>query len=277
MRLRHSRLLWIACGALAVYVVGLMGWQWFYSLKWGSVEEMREDLLRTGYMDHRLFTSGPVAVLLTSAVCGWFLGAEYQDGALRCKLSVGHKRRDVYLSSLLFTALACVLMCLAVFLPGTLFILATAGRFAMGWSRALWTMAGIAAVSLAFASLFTFLGLNISNRAASAIAAILVTVGLLLAGLTMTSRLREPPERVLFTVTVGDELINETAPNASYLPEGALREAVKFLTYFLPGGQLIDYANDMAETPGVFMAYDGLFFVLVSAAGLLIFRRKDLK
>ena len=289
MRLRRSKLLWITCALLAVAVVGLVGRVWF---SFRNAEEALRNYLvfKEGLMDGPFFTTAAMAVVLSSPVCAWFIGAEYQDGAIRCKLSVGCRRRDVYLSALALTALCCVFLCAAVFLPGTLVFLVTVGRFGMGWSKALWQMAGILTASIAFASLFTLLGLNISSRTASAIATIFLTLALIAVGSYLMERLSTPPTTQYYVFEPGtmDYVLNEH-PNANYIPEGPVRSIMQFFADFLPGGHISAYTSgdlgnsgllmafDVVGNPGVLMAFDAVFALLTTLGGFLIFRRKDLR
>lgn len=55
--------------------------------------------------------------VVLSAFCSLFIGAEYSDGAIRNKISVGHSRAAVYLANLTVCAAAGVLACLAYILP----------------------------------------------------------------------------------------------------------------------------------------------------------------
>ena len=205
------------------------------------------------------------------------LGAEYQDGAQRNKLIVGHKRRNVYLAALLLTVLVCALLCLSAFLPGIPVMLLTAGGFGMGWAKALLSMAGMTAASAALASLFTLLCLNIQNRAASAIVAIGLTLALMLGGNILQARLEEPATYPGVQHTEDGETLFVTVPNPRYIPEGPVRDALTLLVDMDPADQVLRYCHSGEENVGRFAAYDALFFVLTTASGLLIFRRKDLK
>lgn len=281
-RLGHSKLLRILLPLLALVTMGYLASAWNAALRYyPDIDDQVRDVglaLRGEYMDAAFFGVGAAVVsMVTSAVCSWELGAEVQDGALRCKLSVGHRRACVYLSSLLLTVLVCLLLCLAVFLPGALVMRLTAGGFAMGWSRAALQMAGVAAAAAAFASLFTLLGLNLQNRAASAIVAIGLTLALVLGGFVLMERLQEVPAYSAHEETEDGSLVLVSVPNPRYVPEGRLRDALTFLNDFNPGGQIMRYTHEDRVDPLPLMAWDAAFFLLSSAAGLLIFRRKDLR
>lgn len=279
-RLRRAKLLWIVCLLLALVSAGYVAWSWqaaqrYYSVLEGDLKELT-GVMQASYMDSAFFSIPAVAVLLSSAVCAWELGAEYQNGAQRNKLTVGHKRRDVYLTALLLTVLVCDLLCLAAFLPGIPVMLLTVGGFGMGWTRALLSMAGMTAASAALASLFTLLCLNIQNRAASAIVAIGLTLALMLGGSALSDRLAQTPGYSIHETTVNGELV-QTTTSTRYIPEGPVRDVLTFLADFNPGGQVLRHSTTRADRAGRFAAYDALFFALTSAAGLLIFRRKDLR
>lgn len=280
-RLRRTKLLWTACLLLALVSAGYVAWSWqaaqrYYPVREGALKELT-GAMQASYMDCAFFSIPAVGVLFSSALCSWELGAEYQDGAQRNKLSVGHRRRDVYLTSLLLTVLICALLCLAAFLPGIPVMLLTAGGFGMGWTKALLSMAGMVAASAAFASLFTLLGLNIPHRAASAITAIALTAALALGGNILRGRLEEPPTYPGVQRTEDGETLFVTMSNPRYIPEGPWRDALTLLADMDPGDQVLRYSHSGEEDVGRLAACDALFFALTTASGLLIFRRKDLR
>ncbi len=280
-RLRRLRLLWIVCGLLALASAGNVAWTWHATLRNDPVlnDEVKAVTLslRAAYMDSNFFTVPAMGVLFSSALCSWELGAEYQDGAQRNKLIVGRKRRDVYLTALLLTVLVCALLCLAAFLPGIPVMLLTAGGFGMGWTKALLSMAGMIAASAAFTSLFTLLGLNIQSRAATAIVAIALTAALALGGNILRGRLEEAPTYPGVQHTEDGETLFVTVSNPRYIPEGPVRDALTLLVDMDPADQVLRYCHSGEENVGRLAAYDALFFVLTTATGLLIFRRKDLR
>ncbi len=279
MRLRRSKFLWLSCLVLGAVLAILILWRWndLHRTPPPVADNNLTASLPLSDFDQAIFAFGAMAVLLSSAVCAWELGAEYQDGALRNKLAVGRKRRDVYLASLTLSVLTVLLLCLAVYLPGVIALLATTGGFYMGWGRALALMGGLALAGAAFASLFTLLSFLIPHRAAAAIVTIGLTLALVLGGSVLTDRLHAKPTISGYRMVINGEIVSSDVPNPRYIPEGPLRDALTFLADFDPGGQVVRYAQGETERMGRLMAYDALLIVLTSAAGVLIFRRKDLR
>ncbi len=276
-RLGRSVLLWTACAALALIAAGYLGWSWRGP---GSAEPaLQAALIKDGYMDERFFSLPKLAVVLSPVVCLWNLGAEVQDGGVRSKITVGHRRRDVYLASLLLSVLTAALLCLAVFLPGTLTVLLTSGRLSVSWGAAIGRMAGLTLSAAAFASLFTLLGLNIQNRAASAIAGIFLTLALLITGSLVDRPLAQPEGWTTLTpgADVGGPAVEVTVPNPNYLPRGPVRDALNALESLLPGGQIAGFSRVDPDSPAALALGAAAWIAATSALGFLIFRRKDLK
>ena len=102
--------------------------------------------------------------------------------------------------------------------------------------------------------------------------------GLVMGGEMLADRLDQKPFFNTYEVTADGELVPTPRPNPRYIPEGPLKDVLTFLSDLNPGGQLDRYTRDSAAPdPPRLMACDVLFFVLTSVAGVLIFRRKDLK
>lgn len=278
-RLRRSKLLWLTCLVLGAVIAGLILWRW-NDLQRNPPLTAVNGQLGSAYLsnfDQVFFAFGAMAVHLSSAVCAWELGAEYQDGALRNKLIVGRKRRDVYLAALMMSVLTALFLCLSVYIPGVIALLATTGGFFMGWRRALTLMAGLALAGAAFASLFTLLSFLIPHRAAAAIVTIVLTLALVLGGAVLTDRLHAGPTISGYTMVINGESVFSDVPNPRYIPEGPVRDILTFLNDLDPGGQLVRYVQGDAERVGPLTAYAALFFALTSAAGLLLFHRKELR
>ena len=133
-------------------------------------------------------------------------------------------------------------------------------------------------LSAAFASIFTLVVMLNQNKAAVAVISVLLAFGILFAGTFILSRLSEP-EYYDGYIYITDDGTREQAPrekNPRYL-EGAKREVYEFFYDFLPGGQQMQLAEGSAENPGRLMGYSAVIIVVTTAAGIFLFRRKDLK
>lgn len=268
VRLWRSKAFWLSCiFAAATTVI--------------SVWTRYSDGIQLGYhssLDTVFMSDVLYIALLIPVVCSLFIGVEYADGTVRNKLVCGHSKSSVYLSNLILCSVASLLICTAAVLPGLCLGLPLLGSFAMGRVRAILFFAGVYALSLAWTALFTLLAMLISSRTIAVVAAILLSLSLLGAGTYLEGRLEARPTIQGYTLTVGGEVVEaEEFPNPAYIPEGPVRDTFRFFSDVIPGGQTIQHMTQRAEHPEVLIAYDAVIFLAATAAGLVFFKRKDLK
>lgn len=231
-------------------------------------------------LDDFLFQSVPFIGFFCSAAVSMFLGKEYSEGTMRNKLIAGHTRTQVYLASFLLSVVIAELFAAACFL-GTMIGVFHFGFWEMETGQLLLCLLVNALSSAALGSVFALLGMLITNRTASVVAAIFLCLGLLMLGSFLYNQLCEPEttyEYIMISES-GIEYGNEVA-NPVYVG-GALRQVYYALLNILPTGQGILLANLDDETvvaaPALELAGSLLIILLTSGAGLLVFRKKDLK
>lgn len=106
MRLKKSRIFWLGELFMAGYAL-------FVYNGAGSTMESRGPIDNWNlFFFNALLLSGVVTALFVS----FYLSAEYSDGAIRNKLMVGHKRKDIYLVNLVTCLLAELVMYITYFL-----------------------------------------------------------------------------------------------------------------------------------------------------------------
>ena len=267
-RLWRSKLFWLSCLFLAGGTVT-------------AIWTRYSDRIQYGYssnLDTALLYYVPFIAFLIPIICSLFIGTEFADGTIRNKMVCGHDRGSIYLSNLILCSAASLLMCTAAVIPGLALGLPLLGGFAMGPARAALFFAGAYTLSLVWAALFTLLAMLVSNRTVSVVAAMLLSLALLAAGTYLEGRLEARPTIQGYNLSVNGEVVEaEESPNPAYVPEGPVRDTLQFLSDFTPGGQTLQHVNQRAERPEKLIAYDAVLFVLCTAAGLLLFKRKDLK
>lgn len=85
------------------------------------------------------------------------------------------------------------------------------------------------------------------------------------------------PDLLVLDEPINGQLVAaKSQPTPSCVPEGAVRAVLQFLYYFLPSGQTGQYGTTEMARPAIQIAFDGVIFV-AATAGLVLFRRKDLK
>ncbi len=216
------------------------------------------------------------AVFLPPVFCALFLGTEYEHGTIRNKLVAGRTRSAVYLSSLVVSLAACLMMLVAYFLP----VVAVGHFFTEGLGMAPGTLAltvvGELCMVAALCGLCTLGSMLISRKALLAVTLLLaVLVGLAVGG-NVAGRLGEQEFNHVIMMNEEGELAESDRENPSYLT-GTKREFYQFAADFLPTGQALLYNFNMVVHPVRMCLYSLLIFSASAAGGVLAFRRKDLK
>ena len=267
-RLWRSWTLWLSCAFLAAATIISIWTRYSDRVQYGYSSS-----LDTAFLYYVLFIA-----FLIPIVCTLFIGTDYADGTVRNKIVCGHGRSSVYLSNLILCSTESLIMCTAAVAPGLAMGLPLLGGFAMGPTRAVLFFASVYALSLAWTALFTFLNMLVSSRTITAAVAMLLSLALLMAGTYLEGRLEAAPTIQGYHLTVNGEIVEaEESPNPAYVPEGPVRNALQLLSDFTPGGQTLQHVNQRAEHPEVLIAYDAAVFALATAAGLFLFKRKDLR
>lgn len=232
------------------------------------------------YFDSALFAISIIGVFALAAIISLFVGSDYSDGAIRNKLVVGHGRSAVYLSQLFTTVVIGVMEIVAwsaaylilgmIFLKSEQVLMCYLGLYL-----------GLFMEFVAFASIFTFISMILANKAASAVVSILLSIVILMSGGIIEAGLNEP-EVYSPEIIVSDDgevfYSGENEPNPNYIPEGSVKRACyELMMDVIPGGQALQIAEMQVNHMVLICLYDIGWFVLLSALGIFIFNRKDLK
>lgn len=234
----------------------------------------------TAYFDGGLFSFAAMGAFALAAVVSLFVGSEYSDGTIRNKLVVGHRRGVVYLSMLMTSVIAEVLLILvwtaAYLIPGVI-LMEGANPFRVYLCLYLAMFLELAV----FSAIFTLLTMTLGSKAGSAVVCILCALFLMMQGIVVKSMLEEPefyaPE-IVISDDGGVSYSGEMDPNPNYIPEGSPKRAFyNFLMDFMPGGQALQIAEQSTGSLVRICLYDIGWLAALTVAGVLIFRRKDLK
>lgn len=227
--------------------------------------------------DATFFTYVFLVPVLLSLLTALYIGSEYSDGTLRNKIIVGHRRSDIYLANLIVGTGAGVLLCLAYMIPHTLLGLALLGRPETE-PAALCLYAGLSVgLIVAFAALFTLIAMLCQNRAYATAGCLLLTFALLFAGVHIVSALNEPEYYQAYSYTEnGVTVSEEEMRNPNYL-SGTKRQIYEFLHDFTPGGQVLQVSGMKTEHAARLALYDAIILLAAACAGLVCFRRKNLR
>ena len=265
-RLWKNKVFWLEMGAVLVYAVVFMLNGCRQAAANGGI----------GYSLDQFYFHFAVSVGLFGAIfTSLFIGTEYSDGTIRNKFVIGHSRAAVYLSNLLVSGSAMLLMA-GVWMLAALIGVPFLGFWKTGAANLLLYLLIAVLFMAALTALFTLVGMNVSGKAASAVASLLLALGLLLAAGMLFSSLSQPEMTSGVTVTADGMSMTDPMPNPSYVG-GMRREVYTFLMDALPTGQGLLMANLSVERPQRMLAASAGIAAAATVGGIFLFRRKDLK
>lgn len=227
-------------------------------------------------LENRYFVLALMPGIVLSAFCSLFVGGEYSGGTIRNKITVGHTRNAVYLASLFACAAAGVLACLAYIVPMVVLGVPLLGMFQMDLGAVVWFTLCVFVMTVSLCAIFTLIAILNQNRAVTAIICITLAYFLLFLGIYFNSRLTEPeiiPAREY--IENGQILLREAEKNPAYV--SGLKRTVYQALYCLPGCQAVQLVAEAENCPWSLPLISALCAIGSTAAGLALFRRKDLK
>lgn len=271
-RLKKDKVFWVFVGFMVAMA-------WFIVIN----TYLDLDMLERGYsvgLEGLLFRHIFFMGILTAAFSGLFIGTEYSEGTIRNKLVIGHTRRDIYLSSLIISITAGLIIYLSYILAAML-----PGMILLGFSEGIIMETMLEAFLLillmtaAFSAIFTMFSMLNQNKALNCVIVIIGAFAMLFFSAFIFSELERPEiwEEYIYLDEETGEVVKEPAePNPFYV-SGTKREVYEFLTQFLPSGQTYLIAQGDLSHGGKMAVYSILVIFGSSAAGMYCFQKKDIK
>ena len=200
--------------------------------------------------DNILFAGTSYIGIVIAVLTGFFIGADHSSGAIRNKLSVGHSRAAIYFSNLIICVSASLIMHIT-WLAVPIFSEAVGiiRKFEMPADKiALEVFASVLAVS-ALAAIFLPICMLIPSKSVGAVSAVVLSF-------------------VMLFVT--QDL--DGTPWYDVIPTCQLMQLTENRMQFNE-----HYYIWLPDNINMFPFYSLLIIIITTAAGVLIFRRKDLK
>ena len=272
VRLFQSKIFWIGI---------------FFSAGMGalsSVTQYREMQLYpdyTAHFDDRLFFICMFLPVVAAVFIGLFVGTDYSNGTIRNKLIVGRTRGSLYASNFIVCTTALFLMQAASFLAVGGIGSALVGNGTLSVKACVVLFLASMAATIALCAIFLFLSMLISSKANASVAAMVLSIALLMGATMIYARLIEPEYYDAYKISYTDENgqtqeeQREKTKNPSYLT-GTKREVYEFLNDFLPGCQMLQISQQEVGNPAKLSLYSLSIAVVVTAGGLWCFRRKNI-
>ena len=219
-------------------------------------------------------------VLLAAVLITSFLGAEHQYGTLRNKIAVGYDRFSIYVSSFLVCYAAVLIMYVFVWLQTTVLGKLLLGGYTCGNKGLISLMILSFLAFTALTALFVIMGLCIHSKSMGSVAAVITAFVIMLCAVGTVQLLTIPEflpvEEIAEMELPGYERVPGDPAmvlNPDYVG-GSRRRTIELVHDLNPMSQLLMVPED-TDVKNVFIP--AAEFVMLLAAGMFIFRKRDLK
>lgn len=264
-RLRKNKLFWILLSFIILFAL------YVNFINYSNMKNYNATIDFGNFPFYYPTMIGVVIAIFTSL----FLGVEYSDGIIRNKISIGHKRINIYLSNLIIitvTSLVSYILYLGVVSSIGIPLFGTDGLvFKELIIRILITFVTI----IVYSSIFTFLTSVISNKTITAIVSIMFAFLLMMVALTCFNVL-ESPKYINEATMINGETKIEQVLNPKY-PSEKKRKIYQYLLDINPAGQMYQIAGRNTSDLKIFPLYSLGIIIVFTTTGLVIFKKKELK
>ena len=247
VRLIKDKIFWICMATM----IGLAAFMLFTCYRNGQTTGTKVPI------DGGFFIEMQFLGALIASFCSMFVGTEYNDGTIRNKIAVGHKRNAIYLSNFMTVSMAGIGMMLMYLIPFSVVGLLAFGVQTTDMRDIAFCLFFSVMVILAYASICTMLSMCIQNRTIVMNISILGFFILMFAAIYLFSSLG-----------------NDAA--YPYMTE-LQRKMYLFLFDFLPSGQGFQLASMESNYNWLLPLYSLIISVISSAIGMIVFHKKDIK
>lgn len=266
-RLWKNKLFWLCMGTMFVYSI-------VYMLN--GCRQAARDMSEYHYsLEQYYFHFALLIGFFCTLFSSMFFGTEYSDGTIRNKIIVGHTRTDIYMSSLLTTFIATLLI-MSVWLVGALIAVPTLGFWKMGVMHLIEYFLIAVMLVLVFSAICTVVNILSSNKAITVVISILLFLGLTLFASMVYNALSEPEMASGVLITENGLEMAEPTPNPKYVT-GLTRKIYDFLVDFLPTGQGLRMWQLEISNPIRMIVSSAFITVLTTVGGIFTFKKKNIK
>ena len=263
-RLRKNKVFWI----LSIFTIGFA--LLILSVKYGNMKRYGETVEIGQLLLNYPIIIGIVIAIFTSL----FLGVEYSDGTLRNKISIGHKRINIYLSNLVLITITSLLFYIIFFIIITMIGIPLFSVGTISVTQLLIKTSIALITIIAYSSIFTFFASVISNKTIIAITTILIAFLLMIFGIYCYSMLNTPKTIEQVTIENGETKV-EKVPNPKY-PNEQMMKVYQALLDVNPAGQMFQLGERSSKLE-ILPLYSFLNLLIFTGLGLILFQKKELK
>ncbi len=207
-----------------------------------------------------------------------FTGKEYAYGTIRNKIIVGHNRKNIYLSNLIFSIVSGVIFQIMYMLVVFSIGIFTIGSLEMSISTFLLTYFEMLIIIIAYASIFNLITALCTDMTVSTTTCMLLFLAMYILCSVLYSTVNAPK---YITSTMTDEYGNiqiiEKELNPNY-PSELKMKISKIIYYSIPSGLASQITGDIDNIDNISLfSYLTIIIVVSNGIGIYFFNRKDLK
>ena len=218
----------------------------------------------------------PVFSLMISSYVSIFVGKSFDWGTVKNKITVGHSRRDIYLSFLIVSMVGTLVFIALFLIPYSVFGSLVYEDMSISFKALVLVLISAVLVLLSVTAISVALMETIGSRVISMIVSLFVVFALLLIG-NYAEELLNEPEMISNSMIMVDGAFQfaDSYPNPRVLAESKrwIYEALRDATL---GGQMSQIMNMECNWIRVSL-YSVFSSILATLVGCIIFSRKDLK
>lgn len=218
----------------------------------------------------------PVFSLMISSYVSIFVGKSFDWGTVKNKITVGHSRRDIYLSFLIVSMVGTLVFIALFLIPYSVFGSLVYEDMSISFKALVFVLISAVLVLLSVTAISVALMETIGSRVISMIVSLFVVFALLLIG-NYAEELLNEPEMISNSMIMVDGAFQfaDSYPNPRFLAESKrwIYEALRDATL---GGQMSQIMNMECNWIRVSL-YSVFSSILATLVGCIIFSRKDLK
>ena len=218
----------------------------------------------------------PVFSLMISSYVSIFVGKSFDWGTVKNKITVGHSRRDIYLSFLIVSMVGTLVFIALFLISYSVFGSLVYEDMSISFKALVLVLISAVLVLLSVTAISVALMETIGSRVISMIVSLFVVFALLLIG-NYAEELLNEPEMISNSMIMVDGAFQfaDSYPNPRFLAESKrwIYEALRDATL---GGQMSQIMNMECNWIRVSL-YSVFSSILATLVGCIIFSRKDLK
>ncbi len=226
--------------------------------------------------DDMLFMGSLFMLFVIAIFTGMFAGTEYSDGTIRNKLIVGHKRSSIYISKLVVCSTANIILhAISVIVAWGL------GSLLLGvdmqYGELLTRTCMLFFIIISMTALMLLFAMLIQSKSIGSVACLSFMIIMILAAGYVQNRLDTPEYYggYIYVDEETNEYIEEgQQKNPSYL-SGKKREVYEIVFDVLPTGQMLQVCYRSPKNS--IMLYDVIILIGAASAGIVLFKKKNLK